>query len=89
MQYSVEFTKQSRKDLKQIDKNQAKLIIAWVKKNLENCENPRIRGKALTNDWRGYWRYRVGSYRLIAKISDSTITIVITNVGHRREVYNL
>jgi mRNA interferase RelE/StbE len=35
----------------------------------------------------GLWRYRVGSYRLICKIQDQDITIVVLEIGHRREIY--
>ncbi|MBQ7169295.1 MAG: type II toxin-antitoxin system RelE/ParE family toxin [Synergistaceae bacterium] len=47
-----------------------------------------IHGKALTGNWSGYWRYRVGDYRLIADIQDDKILILITEVGHRKEVYD-
>ena len=35
----------------------------------------------------GLWRYRIGDYRLIAEISDGTVTIVVLEIGHRRDVY--
>lgn len=37
--------------------------------------------------FRGYTRYRVGDYRIIAKVEDATVTIFIVRIGHRREVY--
>ena len=88
MRYTVEFTEKALKDLKKLDRHTAVLILGWVRKNLENCENPRQHGKGLTADKSGQWRYRVGDYRLLAEIEDSKIRILILNVGHRREVYN-
>lgn len=64
------------------------MILGWVQKNLEGCENPRQHGKGLTANRSGQWRYRVGDYRLLADIKEDTITILIINVGHRRDVYN-
>lgn len=87
MKYKVEFTQRALKDLKKLDRPTAALILGWVRKNLENCENPRLHGKGLTANRSGQWRYRVGDYRLLAEISDNTITILILNVGHRREIY--
>ncbi len=87
MSYKVEFTERALKDLKKTDRHTAALILGWIRKNLENCENPRIHGKALTADRSGEWRYRVGDYRILAKIFDKKITILVLNVGHRREVY--
>lgn len=87
MKYKVEFTQRALKDLKELDRPTAALILGWIRKNLENCENPRLHGKGLTANKSGHWRYRVGDYRLLAEISDNTITILILNVGHRREIY--
>ncbi len=87
MSYKVEFTERALKDIKKSDRHTAALILGWIRKNLENCENPRIHGKALTADRSGEWRYRVGDYRILAKIFDKKITILVLNVGHRREVY--
>jgi len=37
---------------------------------------------------RGYWRFRVGDYRIIADIQEEILTIVALDLGHRKEVYN-
>ncbi len=88
MTYKVRFTERAKKDLKKMDRHTAALILGWVRKNLEDCEDPRRHGKGLTANRSGQWRYRVGDYRLLAQIEDQTITILILNVGHRRDVYN-
>ncbi len=87
MKYRVEFSQRALKDLKKLDRHTAALILGWIRKNLENCENPRLFGKGLTANRSGEWRYRVGDYRLLAKIDDQKIIILILNVGHRREIY--
>ena len=87
MIYHVEFTKYALKELKKLDKATASLITGWIKKNLHGCENPRIHGKGLTADKSGQWRYRVGDYRIIAQIQDEKVTILVVNIGHRREIY--
>lgn len=71
-----------------MDKHTQKLIYAWIDKNLQGCENPRLHGKGLTADKVGQWRYRIGDYRLIAEIEDKEITILIVNIGHRSEIYD-
>ena len=88
MTYKVEFAEKALKQLKKSDRHTAALILGWVRKNLENCENPRLHGKGLTSNRSGEWRYRVGDYRLLAKIDDNKITILILNVGHRQGIYN-
>ena len=85
--YKVEFTERALKDLKRLDKQTAALILGWICKNLEGCEDPRQHGKGLTANRSEEWRYRVGDYRLLAEIKDNVVTILILNVGHRRDVY--
>ena len=86
--YKVEFAEKALKQLKKMDRHTAALILGWIRKNLEGCENPRQHGKGLTADKSGQWRYRVGDYRLLAEIEDDRIVILILSVGHRRDVYN-
>ncbi len=87
MTYQVVFTERALKDLKKLDKQTAALILGWVRKNLEGCENPRQHGKGLTANRSGQWRYRVGDYRLLAENKEQVVTILLLNVGHRRNVY--
>ena len=75
MKYSVEYTPKAVKELKKLDKYTRSLIIGWIEKNLIDCKNPGQHGKGLTGNRSGQWRYRIGDYRLIAEISDDTITI--------------
>ena len=88
MKYTVEFTQRAIRDLKKLDKHTASLILGCIRKNLENCDNPRQHGKSLTANKSGQWRYRIGDYRLIAQIEDDKIKILVLAVGHRREIYN-
>ena len=87
MKYTVVFSKEALKDLKKLDKHTAALIIGWVRKNLEGCENPRAHGRGLTANLSGKWRYRVGDYRLLADIQDDKVVIMMLRVGHRSEIY--
>lgn len=87
MTYKVEYTEQAIKELRKIDKHTQFFILAWIEKNLVDCENPRQHGKGLTANSSGLWRYRVGDYRIIAEIEDDKVIILVLTVGHRREVY--
>ena len=86
--YVVEFEISAQRALKKMDRAQANIILAWIKKNLVGTDNPRRHGKALVYGHAGKWRYRVGDYRLIADISDEKITILILAIGHRSQVYS-
>jgi mRNA-degrading endonuclease RelE of RelBE toxin-antitoxin system len=49
--------------------------------------DPRRLGQPLTGDRHGFWRYRVGDYRIVAAIEDDRLVVLVVTVGHRREVY--
>ena len=88
MKYKVVFSERAKKQLKKLDKHIAFLIIGWLEKNIQGCENPRIYGKELIHDKSGQWRYRIGNYRVICEIQDNIITVLVLEVGHRKDVYN-
>jgi mRNA interferase RelE/StbE len=85
--YRVAYSEKASKYLAKMDRHQAKLIVAWVGKHLENCADPRALGKPLAGNHGGQWRYRVGDFRLFAEICDNQLVILLLAVGHRREVY--
>lgn len=85
--YRVEISENALKSLRKLDKQIARMILAWIEKNLEGCENPRITGKGLSHDKKGIWRYRVGNYRLLANIQDDKLIILLIDFGHRKDIY--
>ena len=87
MSYKILFSEEARKQLKKLDKHISTLIITWIRKNLQGCENPRQHGKPLVANRTGQWRYRIGDYRLICEIQDEEITILVLEVGHRKNIY--
>ena len=86
-QYEVRLEKDAQKSLKKMDKNDSKIIMAWISKNLINCQDPYIHGKSLQGNLKEKWRYRIGNYRLICNIDDEKIVILILEAGHRRDIY--
>ena len=85
--YKVEYTERAIKSLRKLDKHTRKLIVAWIDKNLVDCQNPRVHGKGLVQNRSGEWRYRVGDYRIICEIKEKEIVILVLEIGHRREIY--
>ncbi|MDU2373340.1 MAG: type II toxin-antitoxin system RelE/ParE family toxin [Peptoniphilus harei] len=88
MIYQVRTTKKFDKSFKKLDRQSQKLIKNWIEGNLMDCPDPRFSGKPLTGNFKGVWRYRIGSYRLLTKIDDDKLIIFAIDVGHRRNIYN-
>ena len=49
--------------------------------------NPRRVGKALEGRLKGFWRYKIGSYRILCRIEDERFVVVVVAVGHRDHIY--
>ncbi|MBR1847484.1 MAG: type II toxin-antitoxin system RelE/ParE family toxin [Bacilli bacterium] len=85
--YALVYSKEALKDLKKLDNSVSRVIYAWLKKNIDGCSDPRIHGKGLTANRSGQWRYRVGNYRIICKIEDDKVIVLVLTIGHRSTVY--
>ncbi len=83
LEYSVSASKQFKKLDKQIQKR-----IALYMSEVEKLSDPRSRGKPLTADKAGLWRYRIGDYRIVTEIQDKILLITIIKIGHRSTVYD-
>lgn len=88
MSYRVEWTKRATKQLLAIPKKQRLMVLSWVQKNLEGCADPKaiVGAKPLQGTRQG-WRYRVGSYRILATVRDDELVVEVVRVGHRQGVY--
>lgn len=84
--WSLETTDQFDRDFKGLDRAVQRRVLAYLR-DIESLDDPRQRGKGLTANHAGVWRYRVGDYRILAQFIDNTLTVVALRVGHRRDVY--
>ncbi len=60
---------------------------AIIKKAIETrlAEHPEIFGKPLQRTLKGYWKFRVGDYRVVFKISGEEI--IVLGIAHRKSIY--
>jgi mRNA interferase RelE/StbE len=84
----IELSAQVDRDLGKLDPQQSKRILKFLRERVARLDNPRSIGQALQGSKLGeFWKYRVGDYRLICKIEDNPLLILVLRLGHRREVY--
>ena len=87
MAWQLIIHKVADKQLLKLDKEQANRVIAYLKRNLDKTQNPRLFGKALSGNKGRYWRYRVGSLRIITEIRDAESVVLVLRVAKRDKVY--
>ena len=87
MAWQIEFTPEAEKQLRKIDHQSAKRILIFLSERIATSEDPRNLGKAMKGVLREFWRYRVGDYRIMCRIEDDRLLVLVVRVAHRREVY--
>ena len=88
MAWSVEFDPLARKELSKLGSIQAKRILTFLFERVARLEDPRDMGEALKGSrFKSLWKYRVGSYRVIASIEENITRILVVKIGDRKEVY--
>jgi len=82
--YKLDFDKKALKFFKKLDKFSQERI----GKKLENLKlNPQL-GESLIGNLSGLWKLRIGKYRVIYKIVENKLLILVLDLGHRKNIYD-
>ena len=88
MAWLIKIDAGAKKDLAKLDKPVAKRVTSFLKERLQKLADPRSIGDALKGKKFGeLWKYRVGDFRIIARIEDKQVLILVVRIGHRKNVY--
>ena len=85
--WRIDITRTATRQITKLDRQAQESILTFLRERLAPAGNPRQWGRALQGEKRDLWRYRVGDYRLICDIQDKKITILVLELGHRKDVY--
>jgi mRNA interferase RelE/StbE len=85
--WTVEIGDLAEKQLRKLDAPVRARILDYLSERIEGCKNPRHFGEPLKGNKAGWWRYRVGDYRIICQIQDQKVTVLVLAIGHRRDIY--
>ena len=86
MAWTLEYDAAARKQLRKLGRADSQRIIS-AQEEIANLANPRDHGKIMSANYAGHWRYRFGDFRVITKIENGRLVIVVIAVGYRRSVY--
>ena len=85
--WKVEYTKTATDQLRKLDRPVAQRILDTMRRRIDSAENPRQTGKPLKGPLGDLWCYRIGDYRILCDIQERVLTVLVLQVGNRREVY--
>lgn len=87
MAWKVELDHQAEKDLDRIDRREAQRLLIFLFERVAKLDDPRSIGEALRGQLGGFWKYRVGAYRIVVEIRDTEILVLVARIGHRSKIY--
>jgi len=86
--WTIEFEEAAKKELAKLDKTVALRILKFLSGRVAPIDDARSIGEALKGSSLGeFWKYRVGDHRIICRIVDARITIIVIRIGNRRDAY--
>lgn len=85
MKYSLMYSEKAQKQLNKLDNSMKSKILKYIDQNLFDTDNPKKFGKALR--LKGFWRYRVENYRIIVKIEENELLILVVQIDKRDKIY--
>lgn len=88
MAWTIEYDSNTLRILKKLDRSVRKQIVEYMDNRIAAAEDPRDFGKPLGGDKSGLWRYRVRDYRILCKIEDLNLVVLVIEVGHRSTIYD-
>ena len=88
MAWTISPTRRFERELARLDRSVQRKILAYLEMRVAPADDPRKLGKALGYNLSGFWRYRVGDYRILCQIEDAQLVVVAVSVEHRSTVYD-
>jgi mRNA interferase RelE/StbE len=87
MKWQIKFKGKSKKQLDKLDKESRDKILKYLYKTVSNLQHPNQLGKALRNNLKGCWRYRVNKFRIICELQEGELIVLVLKVAQRDIVY--
>ena len=87
MAWTIEYAQSALDQLRKLDPTAQRRIVDYMDKRIAVADTPRIHGHALSGRFKNLWRYRVGDYRIVCRIEDERLIVLVVGIGHRKDVY--
>ena len=86
-QWKIVFDEVAKKELKKLDRQAQFLIQNFLYTRILTLSHPKFCGKALSANRKGYWRYRVDKFRIVCKLEEHQLVVLVVKIAKRDVVY--
>ena len=87
MVWRIEFDAKAEKAFGKLNQQARRSIFGYLKDNVLSQEHPTRLGKALSKNKKGLWRYRVEKFRIICRLYEDRLVVLVVKVAKRDIVY--
>lgn len=81
--YEINFDKNAKDFLKKLKSGEQRILIDRIEKLKDN---PYL-GKRLAGNLFGLWKLRIDKYRVLYRIINDKLIIIVVDIGHRKNIY--
>jgi len=75
--WTIKFIPKIKKELRRLDKKDAKALLDFLEKEVLPLENPRTLAIPLKKNLKEFWKFRVGDFRIIADIQALSLAFAV------------
>ena len=88
MAWTLEYDPDALRELNKLDRTVRERIIKFLQERLAPLDDPKVLGKRLQGKLSEFWSFRIGDYRVIARLEQQKLVIVVMRAAHRSQVYD-
>lgn len=86
-QWTLEFSKTFDSKFQKLSLVTQKRVYHFLTVKVLTHPTPDRLAKPLQGEWKGLYRFRVGDYRILAKVDKHNLVIISVDIDHRKNVY--
>jgi mRNA interferase RelE/StbE len=83
----LDFHNRAKKQIQTLPKAVQKRIVSYFEERVLTQLDPSTLASQLVGEMTGFYRYRIGDYRVITSIDQGKMVILALEIGHRKEIY--
>lgn len=87
MPWLIELTETAERQLSKLDAQVQIRILNFLRDRVATSDSPRRLAAPLTGGLSGFWKYRVGDYRLVVEFGEAEVRVLVVRIGHRSKIY--
>lgn len=84
MKWTIRYAASAARSIHKLDPQ----IRSRVRKAMETLAEEPLRGKPLQLDLKGLRSWRTGDFRIVYRVIEDRIEVLVLAIGHRRDVYD-